>query len=194
MPEKLHLLYPKVLSGRFEISSNINSTVEVQPTPLYHPRHIDIEEVRRLVSICLRLEQVSSGQPRSPPQSPHLSHSPMLPRSPVSPMRESSLVHTVPLGAPITPMASRVHRQSFHIDDPPVRRHNLHLGPVIREDMTDEELVLVIESLVTRLENSMSSIVSVCQVVADVQYVRQLGGISNILSLIHQALGDSCHL
>lgn len=36
----------------------------------------------------------------------------------------------------------------------------MHLGPHIRDDMTDEELCVVIESLVTRIENSMSTLVS----------------------------------
>jgi hypothetical protein len=76
------------------------------------------------------------------------------------------------LGAPI----SRQHRQSSHIDDQAmlglIRRQNtasavgqdplpaVYLGPQIREDMTDDELLVVMESLVTRMENSLSSIVS----------------------------------
>ena len=186
VPEKLHLLYPKVLSGRFEISSNINSTVEVQPYRA--PRQIDIEEVRRLVSVCLRLETVASiatrnDVPNSPvtrsikiSQSPLQSPTLLLPQSPspVSPrsIRGSGYDNPLPLGAPI----SRQHRQSSHIDDQAmlglIRRQNtasavgqdplpaVYLGPQIREDMTDDELLVVMESLVTRMENSLSSIVS----------------------------------
>ncbi len=35
-----------------------------------------------------------------------------------------------------------------------------HLGPTIKEDMTDDELGIIIESLTTRIENSMSTLVS----------------------------------
>ena len=240
-----------MLSGRFEISSNINSTVEVQPTPHLHaPRHIDIEEVRRLAAVCIRLESVASGavasytraaiadvERRTPPgspnspsrvimgsprqsQSPSVSPTTQHPRSPRSPRihvsdaeahARLSLVHShsMPLGAPLSPvMVPATFRQTSYgggdeIDslsgvlsphsgtrrqntaptpNAPLLAHGgfsqdptqasavtqaitlpppaLHLGPTIRDDMTDDELLVVIESLISRLENTMSSIVS----------------------------------
>lgn len=40
------------------------------------------------------------------------------------------------------------------------RRSPIHLGPAIRDDMTDEELGIIIESLTTRIENCLSTLVS----------------------------------
>jgi adenylate cyclase len=37
----------------------------------------------------------------------------------------------------------------------------VHLGPQIKDDMTDEELAVIIESLTTRVENCMSTLVSI---------------------------------
>lgn len=139
MPEKLHLLYPKLLAGRFEISSNIAQNAEVQAAPVYvrEPNIISADEVRQLVLVCLRLEALTSpAAPTSPPSPPRNISTPMLMSSPSM--------------EPASPPAKTTRRLT-----PP-----LHLGPTIKDDMTDEELSIIVESLTTRIENSFSTMVS----------------------------------
>lgn len=133
MPEKLHLLYPKSLAGRFEISGDLRANVEVHDARavVAEPRQIDIEEVRELSKLVLRLEAVSAANlpvPGSPVMSPTME---------MTPSRRSNM-RGVRLPPPV------------------------YLGPNIKDDMTDDELSLIIESLTTRLENTMSTLVSRC--------------------------------
>jgi adenylate cyclase len=56
--------------------------------------------------------------------------------------------------------------------------------------MTDEELTLIIESLTTRAENTMSTLV--CPHIrgksrANLQYFKHLGGFSSVLAALEQA-------
>lgn len=133
VPEKLHLLYPKTLAGRFEISSEINQNVEVQAPPPFirAPNYINVDEVRQMVSICLRLEVLTS------PAQQQLSS----PRSLASPVMTDNT----------SSLQTRMVRRSAT----PVL-----LGPNVKDDMTDEELGVIIESLTTRIENCLSTLVS----------------------------------
>jgi adenylate cyclase len=135
VPEKLHLLYPKSLAGRLEISNDIRANVEVNDPRTSHVGHrsIDIEQVKELSTVILRLEALSAAQPTPVPSMPI---SPGGPTSPRTPTARPAVIHPA---QPVVPPA--------------------YLGPCIREDMTDEELTLIIESLATRAENAMSTMV-----------------------------------
>lgn len=153
MPERLHLLYPKTLAGRLEISNEIRAEVEVNDArkAAERQRSVDIDQVCQLSDIVLRLEAVCSCNPT--PSSPGES-----------------------------PKVMRLH--------PPAS----YLGPTIREDMNDEELWTIIESLVGRIENAMSTLVSrghlICPYIhADwpLKYLKNLGEFSTILAALESA-------
>jgi len=174
VPEKLHLLYPKSLAGRFELSDQLRANVEVADPRLTiaEPRQIDIEEVRELSKLILRLESVSSvSQPVAAP----------LPQSPGSPA-------TVSLG---TGMERTPSRRTMALTRSARLPPPTYLGPSIRDDMTDDELAHIIESLTTRAENVMSTLVSRSlapgDAIADDQYVKSLGGFSSVLAALEQA-------
>jgi len=115
VPEKLHLIYPKSLAGRLEVSDSLRANVEVNTSKTFpSERLIDIEEVKELSLLTLRLEALCST---------------------------SVTIASPRKGHPVQP--------------------NALLGPTIREEMNDEELGVIIESLTTRIENSMSTLVRV---------------------------------
>ncbi|KIR31680.1 adenylate cyclase [Cryptococcus deuterogattii MMRL2647] len=135
VPERLHLLYPKTLAGRLEISNEIRAEVEVNDArkAAERQRSVDIDQVCQLSDIALRLEAVCSYNPT--PSSPGES-----------------------------PKVMRLH--------PPAS----YLGPTIREDMNDEELWTIIESLVGRIENAMSTL-----------YLKNFGEFSTVLAALESA-------
>ena len=129
------MLYPKALVGRLEISNDIRANVEVNAQKFHSAsRSIDIEQVKELSALVLRLEALSAAQ-HNPPAAP--------PSDPTSPKPGSARLA-------VTTSSQQV---------PQVSRPPSFLGPCIREDMTDEELTLIIESLTTRAENTMSTLV-----------------------------------
>ena len=180
VPEKLHLLYPKALSGRFEISNDLRANVEVgDARPYLATRQIDIEEVRELCKLDLRLEAICSyyhtisNANNTPPRSP---------LSPISPL-SGGLDHLSPTSASpeftkALRSTSRPIEMSFSpktsapiltpvLEHSPSRRTrdlrmpaDLSLGPSIRDEMLDDELLVIMESLTTRVENAMHTIVS----------------------------------
>jgi adenylate cyclase len=160
------LLYPKALVGRLEISNDIRANVEVNAQKFHSAsRSIDIEQVKELSTLVLRLEALSAAQHNPPPPPPS---------DPTSPKLGSARLA-------VTTSSQQV---------PQVTRPPSYLGPCIREDMTDEELTIIIESLTTRAENTMSTLV--CphlrgQSGADIQYFKQLGGFSSVLAALEQA-------
>lgn len=137
VPERLHLLYPKTLAGRLEISNEIRAEVEVNDArkSAERQRSVDIDQVCQLSDIALRLEAVCSYNPT--PSSP---------------------------GDTPTAGVMRLH--------PPAS----YLGPSIREDMNDEELWTIIESLVGRIENAMSTL-----------YLKNFGEFSTVLAALESA-------
>jgi adenylate cyclase len=161
------LLYPKALVGRLEISNDIRANVEVNAQKFHSAsRSIDIEQVKELSSLVLRLEALSAAQ-HNPPAQP--------PSDPTSPKLGSARLA-------VTTSSQQV---------PQVTRPPSFLGPCIREDMTDEELTLIIESLTTRAENTMSTLVcphlSIPSGYTDLQYFKHLGGFSSVLAALEQA-------
>jgi len=129
------LLYPKILAGRLESSNDLRANVEVndgKAQSVAVPRQINIEEVRELSMLTLRLEALCTAQPITPS-----------PGSPIAPL---------PPGMEMTP--SKRAQKIIRIPPP------VYLAPAIRDDMDDDELTEIIESLTTRIENSMSTMVS----------------------------------
>ena len=137
MPEKLHLLYPKTLSGRLESSNELRADVEVnapRSLPMIGPRLIDIDEVRELSKLTLRLEALCSQTATSGPVSP------------ISPLTATTSMEMTP---------SKRIAKGVRIPPPS------HLGPAIREEMSDSDLAEIVESLTTRIENCTSTLVSI---------------------------------
>lgn len=169
VPEKLHLLYPRTLAGRFELQPDLNANVEVTEVKITVPRMrlIDIEQVRQLSKLVLRLEAVSSGSSStsaaaagpgasapgmaSRQTSRQVAASPT-PSRPVSPRLDAVV------SAPLSPTA--VSRRMQHGPSRGVRLPPpSYLGPRIEEDMGDEELEGIIEALTGRAENCLSTLV-----------------------------------
>lgn len=188
VPEKLHLLYPRSLAGRLETNNDIRSTAEVAVDPrdlIREPRHIDIDEVRELSKLVLRLEALCHPPPSPAHKSP--------PTSPSVPQLGAAMDLT-PSKMTFGPGASKI----VGVKLPP----QTFLGPRISEDMGDEELSFVIDSLTGRAENCMSTLVSrtaspSCprfthrrtsrHLLTDLQYLKHLGGFSSVLAALEQA-------
>ena len=96
------------------------------------PRSIDIDEVRTLAQLTLRLEAMCSALCTS-----------LAPQSPV-----------VPLSSGLESNVSKRSQQNEVKSMIPS-----YLGPAIREEMHDEELSMIIDSLTTRIENCVSTMV-----------------------------------
>ncbi|WWC91945.1 uncharacterized protein L201_006897 [Kwoniella dendrophila CBS 6074] len=176
VPEKLHLLYPKTLSGRSEVSNDIRAEVEVNDPRKQEQRMIDIEQVKELSSITLRLESLcnlgsllsndvlesnSSLKSLSPPSSPNINIT-----TSGNTDRELSLQRRDT--NPNTSTTTHKGKSPLPI--------NVNLGPVIRDDMNDEELLIIIESLTGRCENALSTL-----------YLKQLGGFSSVMAALEKA-------
>ncbi|OCF34239.1 adenylate cyclase [Kwoniella heveanensis BCC8398] len=174
VPERLHLLYPKTLSGRLETSNEIRAEVEVNDSRKPEQRMIDIEQVRELSSLTLRLEAVCNLGHTSPPSSPS---------APTAHTREltgSGHAHTHAHGSANANAGGtnrdreRDHSQTVSKKGTPPP--HVHLGPVIKEDMSDEELLIIIESLTGRVENALSTL-----------YLKNLGGFASVMAALEQA-------
>ncbi|WRT69993.1 uncharacterized protein IL334_006986 [Kwoniella shivajii] len=136
VPEKLHLLYPKLLSGRLEMSNDLRAEVEVNDARKpAEARKIDIEQVKELSSITLRLEAICNVGSSS---------------------GSGSGLNVVHQSDAFSPPSSP--------------------SPSIREDMTDEELLVIIESLTGRVENALSTL-----------YLKHLGGFSSVMAALEKA-------
>ena len=152
-----------------EISHDLRANVEVNGVRAVvktGPRLIDIDEVRDLSKLTLRLEALCSAQ-----------HAPDLPGTPIvagSPALES------------TP-SKRSHTKTIKPQPPS------HLGPSIKDEMSDDDLAGIIESLTTRIENCLSTMVCrygiarVNDADTRAQYMKHLGGFASVLAALEQA-------
>jgi adenylate cyclase len=158
-----------------EVSAQLRKEVEVLKPKVYggEDRTINVEEVRQLVSIVFRLEALSSskiaaGRHREMTETPYpgdqVSLEPVISvdRINVS-LADSGLLQSG------TYQDQSVPHDSANLMSPTaimgvspsnVMHLTSHLGPRVSEEMTDEELTAVLESLVTRLENTLSTLVS----------------------------------
>jgi adenylate cyclase len=150
-----------------EISNDIRANVEVNAHTFHSAsRSIDIEQVKELSTLVLRLEALSAAQHHPPHTAP--------PFDPTSPK----------LGSARLAVTTSSQAQAQVLTPPS------YLGPCIREDMTDEELTIIIESLTTRAENTVSTLVCphlLLRHEADWQYFKHLGGFSSVLAALEQA-------
>ncbi|KAL1410855.1 cysteinyl-tRNA synthetase [Vanrija albida] len=160
VPEKLSVLFPKTLSGRLELFSGLRANVEVNEARSYaSEKHI--EEARQLSTLVLRLEALCA-----------LQHAPALQGD-----------RTGPLNSPALPPPERMSlasaRKSISTGPgapprpPPI---NAALGPSIRDNITEDELIEVLGSLTTRAENALSTL-----------YLKHLGGFSTVLAALEKA-------
>jgi len=164
VPEKLSLLYPKTLAGRLELFSGLRANVEVSEARAFASEK-SIEEARQLCSIMLRLEALCALDHTPDRVMAGVSSPPALAsgeRLSLASARKS-ISGPLALGLPGAAPA-----------EPP--RPNPHLGPLIRENMTEDELIDVVASMTTRIENCLSTF-----------YLKQLGGFSTLLSALEQA-------
>lgn len=144
VPEKLSLMFPKILSGRLELFTGLRANAQVNEQRQFASEK-QIDETRALALITLRLEALCALANQPPADRIGLS-SPVLPErlSVSGPQPRKSLSLAVPV-----PGAS-----------PRLMPPNPHFGPAIRENMTEDELVDIIGSLTTRIENCLSTLVS----------------------------------
>ena len=130
------------------------------------PRLIDIDEVRELSKLTLRLESLCSAQ-----------HAPESPGTPI--VADSPAMESTP--------SKRSYPKAIKPQPP------LHLGPSIKDEMSDEDLAGIVESLTTRIENCLSTMVRrgsdsrVDQADANLQYLKHLGGFASVLAALEQA-------
>lgn len=191
VPEKLHLLYPKVLSGRFELSSELRANVEVNDARVFvQERHIDLDEVKQIVGLTLRLEALCGPQAAAHAHH-HAQHPEGLTSGQVTPHPPAGGAHTPHHHSHLAPHANLLTAEMVAAPSKRLRARFMppaHLGPQIRDDMSDEELAVILESLTTRMENSLSTLVS-DQIVA----VNRLGALtSQVLETARRLLKRAC--
>jgi hypothetical protein len=136
-------------------------------------RTINVEEVRQLVSLIFRLEALSSSK-LSAERHKAMTQSTFSPKAVNSElasaldMSNNPLLETATIAQAETQGAGAAADGTSAFSSMAIRAmspsHLLHqaayLGPRVSEDMTDEELTAVLESLVIRLENTLSTMVS----------------------------------
>jgi adenylate cyclase len=135
VPEKLSLMFPKPLAGRLELFKGLRANAQVTEQKAYASEK-SIDETRQLSIITLRLEALCAlaNTPSGPGD-----RTPLQGPAVGGPGPRKSLSLYVPKHPP-----------------PP----NPQWGPLIRDNMTEDELVDVIGSLTTRIENCLSTLVS----------------------------------
>lgn len=189
VPEKLSLLYPKALSGRLELFTGLRANVEVNNDARIFASDQDIEDARALAAITLRLEALCALQ------APPVESKPPSPTTPYSDPRLSMMSGSAPgantnIPPPGTPGGPAGARMSISGPVPTNAGHsntakrgsglspvpNPHLGPAIRDNMTEDEYVEVVGSLTTRIENCLSTL-----------YLKHLGGFASVLAALEQA-------
>ncbi|WFD04586.1 adenylate cyclase [Malassezia obtusa] len=136
IPEHLSLVYPKQLSGRYHFLPGArSSTARLQ---MYEPtlHLLDIEQVKQIGFLCLRLEALSSGVWLPGLQLHEGSHT----------------LTTAQLRQP-PPRAER-----NRVVERLVARHPELLIIATREEATDSELIHILAQLVTRIYNSITTL------------------------------------
>ncbi|KAJ9098891.1 hypothetical protein QFC19_006230 [Naganishia cerealis] len=174
LPEKLYLVYPKALAGRLEVSTQLRKDVEVKQPKLYggEDRVINVEEVRHLSSLVFRLEALSaskmSAERHRAMTQTTLAPPPILLEPTIgSVTAATSTAMSTPnslligtLDVSLDGIANQPATAIRAISPSNLLHPASYLGPRVSEEMTDEELVAVLESLLIRLENALSTLVS----------------------------------
>lgn len=164
-PEFLSLIYPTALTGRLTGGKSKEASASAGPTPspaaltkpllsgLPPPQLIDPQEARNLSNICLRLEALSAGEGHRLYELPHFNSQPNN-NSPT-------------IGFPASNAAPRRRIT--------LSPHLLNISP-IPAGATDEQLLVLLELLVVRVENALSTL-----------QLRQLGPFTDVLAALSDA-------
>lgn len=175
VPEKLSLLYPKTLSGRLELFSGLRANVEVNEQRTFASER-SIEEARQVSSILLRLEALCALDHPSPADRAGVTSPPHAPERLSLTSTRKSISGPSVLG----PQGGG--------PQPKPQGPNPHLGPTIRENMTEDEIIEILGSMTTRIENCLSTLVSdMCAGSANSQYLKHLGGFTTVLAALERA-------
>lgn len=190
------------------MSLQLRKDVEVLQPKLYggEERTINVDEVRQLVSLVFRLEALSSSK-LSAERHKAMTQSTFSPQPAQLELAAPLDTSNNPLSETPTIMQGETQSSGLADDGPSAFNgmairalspsHLLHqasyLGPRVSEDMTDEELTGVLESLLIRLENALSTLVSDPQPLKNVlrltastipihQLLKQIGDVYPVLA------------
>ncbi|KAI8459997.1 hypothetical protein BY996DRAFT_4575209, partial [Phakopsora pachyrhizi] len=145
MPEFLSLIYPRVLAGRLNNKGASIGGPDSKIDEVYEPapRMLDVNHIRQLGMLVMRLEAVSAATVHAP-----------LSFLPNSKSKQSGGLPSLGNLTPIESNSSGASRPKSRLIDP----HLLSSSYPIRLESTDEELSLILENQVIRLENVISSL------------------------------------
>lgn len=164
-PEFLSLIYPTALTGRLTGGKSKEAIASAGPTPspaaltrplpagLPPPPVVDPQDARNLSNICLRLEALSAGEGH------HLYE---LPSFNSQPNNNSPTIGF--------PSSSAAPRRRITLSP-----HLLNVNP-ISAGATDEQMLVLLELLVVRIENALSTL-----------QLRQLGPFTDVLAALSDA-------
>lgn len=132
-PERISLVYPTPIAGRINFTA---TKPDIKAATIFEPKAglINVDEVRQLASLCLRLEALSAGQANNAVSSPQ-------PNGPVGATGGQSLVRQ----SSNQVVDNRISRYS-------VRNTDLLL-PSIGPERTDDELLQILDSRESSLPN-----------------------------------------
>ena len=164
-PEFLSLIYPTQLAGRLKhnpdavdelgltLGQNGNNTLLDRPAETYEPipHLLDVYQIQQVGMLCLRLEAATATIFKPPP----------------------------PLPASTSPLSTPSRSPHLGLRPPVNRKRSIHpflLSYPIRLDATDDELAVILEGLVYRVENVLSTLV-----------IHQLGPYTEVLSALSEA-------
>ncbi|KAJ9123206.1 hypothetical protein QFC22_001399 [Naganishia vaughanmartiniae] len=183
VPEKLFMVYPKALAGRLELSTQLPKDVEVKQPKLYggEDRIINVDELRHLVALVFRLEALSASKlsaerhkaiAQPSPSTPKTSNIMLEPAIGVgidaTPSMQNSVSDTM-ISDTLDPLDADTQGKpddstTFNTPSRAISPSNLfhpasYLGPRVSDEMTDDELTAVLESLLIRMENALSTLI-----------------------------------
>lgn len=172
------MVYPKALTGRLELSTQLPKDVEVKQPKLYggEDRTISLDEVRHLVAIVFRLEALSASKLSADRHKALTQTSLTTPPIMLEPAVGSDAGTSSQTFAPDNmhsgildhlhadmrskPDDSTTSNTPSRAMSPSNLLHSAsYLGPRVSDEMSDEELIAVLESLLIRLENALSTLV-----------------------------------
>ena len=141
-PEVLSLVYPKQLAGRLE-----ETKTDAPEAQVYEPtmQLLDIEEVKQIGMLCLRLEALSN----------HSVFPGILPSKGSGSDGRGLEQDANGESAALVPLSHNARRKA--VEAALVERPEL-LIYAIRDDATDEELAGILEQLTTRIQNTVSTL------------------------------------
>ncbi|PWY99847.1 adenylate cyclase [Testicularia cyperi] len=158
-PEMLWLVYPKQLASRME-QAKTDVAADATAAQVYEPtvQLLDIEEVKQIGMLCLRLEFLSNstvfpGIFAAQDEVGGGSH----PASPAGEVAQDPMDLTVAMRNPST-LTSLSHNARRKGVEATLALHPELLIYSIRDDATDEELAGILEQLTTRIQNAISSL------------------------------------